>query len=195
MAKPDDAPDIAAIYEASNEGNEQSFMSKLGPRFLSCYYRIVLKAPSSVVICAVSEAGQIQGFAAGSLDAAEQLALLRQNRLKLLWAALPRLLQQPGLVQRMLARGRQDENEFIITKGVRWEYWAWHPQYKGTNGAMRVHRAWLAVVKSLGASRVSLETNDNDEKLAFLHSSQGAKLVKVYATPEGLKRKLFEYVL
>lgn len=195
LAKPSDAEAIAAIYDASNVGNPQSFMTKLGRSFLARYYRIVLSARGSVAVCAISETGAIMGFASGTLDAFEQIAELRRHRVSLAWSALPRLVRSPQLFKAMRARSTATDNAFIVSEGARWEYWAWDPQFRSTNGAMGLHRAWISVVRSMGVTRVSLEINDSDEKLAFLHGSQGAKLVRKYSTPEGLERRILQYNL
>lgn len=195
LAKPVDAAAIADIYHACNVGNPQSFMLRLGRRFLCCYYRITLGARESVVLCAENPAGEIMGFASGTIDASALLRTLRRARWSLLFAAAGSVTLHPGLLPQMWRRGRNDGNEYIISTGARWEYWAWHPRFKGTSGAIALQRAWLNVMRGLGVRKVGLEVNADDEKVAFLHRSCGAKLVRETITPAGITRLFLEYDL
>lgn len=193
VAKVCDAAALAGIYYESNRTNSDSFLCKLGQGFITAYYRVVLSAPNSVAVCAVSEAGEVLGFASGTCDAAELLTFLNRFRWRLFAAAIPRLLLQPALFGKMLRRGRARGNEYIVGSGARWEYWAWHPKYAGSNGAMRLHRAWLAIMRSLGVKVIQLEINESDSRLAFLHRSQGAVQVNAYTTPDGLRRLTLQF--
>lgn len=195
LAKPVDAAAIADLYRVCNAGNPHSFMLRMGRRFLRRYYRVTLAAPESVVVCAEDDAGRLLGFASGTIDAAALLAGLRHARWSLLLAAAPAVARHPGLLPSMLRRGRGGVNEYIVSTGARWEYWAWDPRHRGTSGALALHRAWLEVMRRLGVRVIGLEVNATDEKVAFLHRARGARLVREVTTPDGLRRLFLEYDL
>ena len=195
LAKPDDAGAIAEIYYACNAGNPRSFMVRMGRRFLRCYYRVTLGARESVTLCAENPAGEMMGFASGTIDASALLGTLRSARGSLLLAAAGAVMLHPTLLSQMRRRGRDGGAGYIISTGARWEYWAWHPRFKGTSGAIALQRAWLDVVRGLGIRKVGLEVNADDEKIARLHQSCGAKLLRETTTPEGIARLFLEYDL
>lgn len=193
LASSRDADGIANLYHRCNVANSTSFMSSLGEPFLRAYYSITLRAPYAVAICAENTHGQLLGFATGTLNAADQMSRLSRARFKLLWAATPRIIRNPGLFSAMRRRSRPGNNEFIITTGARWEYWAWDPEARVPGGALLVHSAWLHVVRGLGVRAISTEVNRSDSNVIRIHKQAGANIVKEIQTPDGLARVIMEY--
>lgn len=193
FARPGDAAALALLYIRCNAENSQSFLSKLGPRFVRAFYSVTLRSPYSIGICAESGSAQILGFATGTLDASDQMKRLSRARWRLLWAALPRLVKSPRLIAAMRRRSQQDNNEFIITSGARWEYWAWDPLEKAGGQALRLHAAWLQIARQMGATAVFIEVNESAAETVRIHRVSGAQTMRQIVTPEGVRRVIMQY--
>ena len=173
-------------------------MFRLGPAFLSQYYRVLIDAGSSIILCASDDTGQLIGFVAGSLDAKTRLTALKRNRLRLLIASLPALIHQPALIREVYARQNSrsvDESEagYVVQSGAHEEFWAWLPD-RG-NGAIELHLKWLSLMRLLGAQTISGEVDKVNDVIVSAHRMLGACVVKEFTTPDGRERLLIQYQL
>lgn len=198
LAKVGDAGDLARVHWVCAAELKDSFMYKLGVRFLHAYYNVVLREKSSVVLCAEDDQGRIIGVYSGTTDSAEHTAALKRNRLRLLVASLPGLVRYPSLLGGLIARFRSvsgDQNEigFVMLTGARGEFWGWLPEKRGVGGALIMHSRWLSIMRALGARRIQFEVDEENQRVVKLHLAQGARVVKKYVTPDGKARLLMEY--
>lgn len=198
LANRNDADQLARLHELSSAKQPGGFMFRLGPAFLSQYYRVLIDAGSSIILCAVDDAGQLIGFVAGSLDAETRLTALKQNRLRLLIASLPALIRQPALVREVYARQNSSsadgaEAGYVVQSGAHEEFWAWRPDHGG--GAIELHLKWLSLMRLLGAQTISGEVDKVNDVIVRAHRMLGARVVKEFTTPDGRERLLIQYQL
>ncbi len=197
LAKPSDMDQLADVHWVCSREQANGFMFKLGKRFLRQYYRVLLTEENTVVICAIADDGRIVGFASGSLDAAEHLVVLKRNRFRLLWAALPALVRNPALINGLFSRQRSrsaEEGGYIVLSGARGEYWAWIPTARSAGAAIGLFQKWLSLMRLLGAQEVRFEVDRGDGNVEQIHTMLGARIVKELVTPDGKPRLVMEYV-
>jgi hypothetical protein len=198
LAYRNDANQLARLHELSSAKQPGGFMFQLGYTFLVQYYRILLDEGCSIILCAIDEAGQIIGFVAGSLDAKTRLIALKNNRVSLLFSALPTLIRNPRLVSEVIARqssGSPDESStgYIIQSGAHVDFWAWRPNSGG--GAFQLFLKWLALMRLLGVSVIGGEVDKVNGSILKAHQILGAQIVKEFTTPDGRQRLLIKYSL
>jgi hypothetical protein len=193
-----DAKRLAYLHRLSSEKQPGGFMYQLGSPWLEQYYRILLGQRYTVIMCAEDDHGKIIGFASGSLDAAEGIAALRRNRLKLLWAALPAILRNPNLVKEVRSRQNSDSADqpsqgYVLQAGAHEDYWAWeNPKQPG---AIELHLKWLSLMRLLGVKSVKGEVDIVNDMILKTHQRLGAKIIGTFITPNGNERVIIEYVL
>ena len=106
LAKASDSAVLADIHYECGLIQADSFMYKLGRRFLTVYYRLFLNEKQSVILIAEDARGVGMGFSSGTLDASEHLRSLRRHRVALAFAMLPALVVRPRLISQVLRRNR-----------------------------------------------------------------------------------------
>ena len=198
LANRNDAAALAQLHKFSSARQPGGFMYRLGHRFLTQYYRILIDVGSSIILCAVDDNDCLIGFVAGSLDAKTRLTALRRNRFRLLLASLPALLRQPRLIREVYSRqtaGAADETEagYVVHSGAHEEFWAWQPD-RGS-GAIELHLKWLSLMRLLGARTIRGEVDKVNDIVMRTHRILGARTVKEFTTPDGRQRLIMEYIL
>jgi hypothetical protein len=194
-----DANQLALLHEFASAQQPGGFMFRLGRKFLTKYYQILIDEGSSVIICAVDESGHILGFVAGSLNGATRMLALRKHRLILLISSFSAIIRQPSLINEILLRqnsGSVDESKagYVVQSGSHIEFWAWQPGHNG-GGAFQLFLKWLALMRLLGVKTVSGEVDKVNDSILKAHRMLGAKIVKEFTTPDGRERFLIEYQL
>ena len=79
-------------------------MHHLGVAFFKQYYRILLREPTSVILCAEDPVDGIVGIAAGTIDAQTESNALHAGRYRLLLGSLPKLVWAPWLIKEVYKR-------------------------------------------------------------------------------------------
>ena len=64
-------------------------MHHLGRRWFVKYYEIILREPTSVVLCAEAAGDGLVGLASATLDSKKQLEAIRNGEFKLMLAIIP----------------------------------------------------------------------------------------------------------
>jgi hypothetical protein len=191
-----DAPELAHLHLESGAQQPGGFMFRLGKPFLAEYYRSILLTEGTVILCAERN-GRLLGFVSGTLRGEQRVPGLRKRRVRLAMAALPSLLKCPSLLMQAYARQKSGSADsgpgFIVQSGPHEEYWAWSDA--GMAGALQLHLKWLAIMKTLGAEKVSGEFDRINQPIERIHRLLGARFLKEITTPDGRQRVLMEYDL
>jgi hypothetical protein len=197
IAKPGDAKALARVHYSCSADLADSFMCKLGERWLASYYRIVLNDPNSVVLCAVADNGAVVGFNSASLEISTEMAALRRHRIRLLWAALPALIRRPGLLRGMLQRQKNSHGEegsrFIVASGPRGAFLGWLRGERNGGEAIALLQSAFGVMRALGSGPIRFEVDVDNERAFRLHRSLGATITERFTTPDGKDRVVMEY--
>lgn len=202
IAKLDDVAGLAAVHRAAAREQQSrdagGFLEKLGIRYLREYYRVFLREPNSLILCAVDDEGNLVGLVSGTMAAEEHRDALRKHRFRLFLAMLPALVKDIRLVGSVLRRARSlshhGENGYIWLEGPRWEYWGWDPAHPSADSIL-LQKAWMACLKLLGASSVTFEVDEKNVRVAGYHKRMGAEVVREFVTPDGNRRLLMQYNL
>lgn len=196
-ARYEDSCELAHIHYLCRDRLAQSFMIELGTRFLTTYYRTILREKATVILCAVAQDNTILGFVSGTTDAAVEALRLRRAKFRLFVAALPKLLSKPHLSLKMFRRmgtpSQGTKSFFIHPSGARAAFWCWRPNLSSGPDAIVLFKKWIAVMKDTGAKLVYGEVDAENVKLLKIHEVLGASKVKSYFTPEGRERVLIVY--
>jgi dTDP-4-amino-4,6-dideoxygalactose transaminase/ribosomal protein S18 acetylase RimI-like enzyme len=179
-----DVDAVVSIHLAAFPG---FFLTSLGARFLSVFYRAVIDDPSAVALAAV-ENGRVAGFAVGSLRPRDfYRRLLRRRTLSIALAVVTR----PHAIARVLRRARnrtsgaQPEGAELMSLAV-----APADQHRGHGRALL--RAFAGRIESAGATRLWLLTDaDDNEVVTRFYSSLGFDRARTFTNSEG--RRLHEY--
>ncbi len=166
LIQPATVADLAQIVSVHRAAFPRHFMTQLGGAFLKRYYRLTLEYPSGVLLCAASPPEGIVGFVAGFLDPPGFYAALRKNRWRLAAAMLGAVLRHPGLLRRALhnrqrvaksAETPSDQRAVaeLASVGV-------DPRHQGEGAGRRLVEAFVARAAELGARRVILRTDSDD---------------------------------
>jgi hypothetical protein len=193
-----DARKLADLHWYSSSKQPDSFMYRLGKGFLLHYYRILLKAKNSVILCAEDGDGTVIGFVSGFLDGEERMLMLRRNRLRLAIASIPALLRSPSLLLEIFSRFKSksadsEEGGYIVySTSPHEDYWAWS---SNRAGAIELHLKWLGLMRLLGAKQIIGEVDKENHFVVKTHQMLGAQVVKDFITPDGKNRLLIKYIL
>ncbi len=93
-ATPADLPAVVAAHSAAFPG---FFLTRMGPRFLGAYYRMVLESPEGILLVAES-AGAVAGFVAGIARPAAFYRAMMRRPWALGFPAMLRLVTRPRLL-------------------------------------------------------------------------------------------------
>ena len=192
-----DAEKITESHLFSSSKQPGGFMFRMGRRFLCQYWRLILLEKNSVILCAEDQNGEFLGFVSGTIDAEERAITLRNNKIKLLLAALPSIMRSPRLLGEIFSRQKlksadSDEEAYIVQSGPREDFWAWLPNRKG---AIEIHLKWLSIMRTLGVKSVRGEVDKVNDFVVKTHRMLGARIIKEFVTPDGKERQIIEYSL
>lgn len=200
IARPADASDLGEVYWRTAKKLPEHFLPKLGRAFLTCYHKILIAEPHSIVMCLEDQSGRVVGFASGTRAMEEHVAALSRKRFSLAFSAIPALVKRPSLLGAMYARFqaarslKQDEG-FVLGEGPRLEYWGCVEGVVTPAEALDLIAAWLAVFRRLGESTVSCEVDRSNESVLRIHKAFGAKVERSFITGDGRERFVLKYDL
>lgn len=199
LAKLSDIKSIAQLHWESSKRQPESFMFKLGYRFLVRYYECVMRERYSLVLCAEDQNGSVLGFVSGSIDASERSHSLRANKVSLLLAAVPQIILKPKLIKEIFSRYYSASSDvgvgYVVQFGPHEDFWAWSGSHDSGNASIILHLNWLKTMKLFGVDKVKGEVDDENKLILRIHRMLGAEIIKQYETPDGRKRRIFEYDL
>jgi hypothetical protein len=200
LAKPSDARALARLHYICSLIQPDGFMYRLGERFLTQYYRILLDSPASLILCAEAGTAGIIGLVSASIDAGVEFKALQKRRLRLLLAALPALVRRPKLIrsvrsrERSLSAARVGEG-FVVASGARLAFWAWSPAHPSGGQATRLLRTAMKLLKALGVESARLEVDRVNRKVEAIHRLMGGKVIDEFVTGDGRRRIVIEHML
>lgn len=155
--------DIVSVHLEAFPG---FFMAQLGPWFLREYYRCVAHYPRGVLLTEFGEQ-QCIGFVAGFVDSASFYCELRRRRVALGLAACAGIVTRPRRLVTLLANYRRAGRAAQRAPDpgtAELSSLAVLPSAAGRGVGSRLVRRFIVAAGNLGAERVMLttDTNDND---------------------------------
>lgn len=196
IAKVSDAKKLASIHVECGNNQTDSFMPKLGTRFMTAYYKVMLSSKASVVVMAYRKSdNECLGFHSGTSEAADSQKYLASKKYYLAFAALTSLATKPSLLREIFKRYRvikENKDNLIINVGPRGEYWAWKPGASPIGGAVEVHKRWHHLMYALGCDAVRSEVNQSNSKVRKAAQAMGGKMIRETRDLNGMVRLFVE---
>lgn len=166
--------DVEAIVKIHEEAFPDFFLTTLGSRFLSLYYKCMCKCEDAVTLCAVED-GEINGFATSSyFSHGFNTTLIKKNLFKFGMMGIELLLKKPKAVLR-LARNldKKAEGNAIEDNGEYAELYsiAVKPGNQGFGIGKKLLTATEVDVAKHN-NKISLTTDyyNNETTIGFYHS-------------------------
>jgi hypothetical protein len=199
LAKKKDAKRLAELHLICGMHQPGSFMPKLGVRFLTAYYKILLSDESSIVLLACSSAtNELLGFHSGSTDAKSTQESIKKAKYYLGFIAVTSLVFKPKRLLQTIKRYKsldEKSSNFIIKKGPRGEYWAWKPSALPVHGAIETHKVWHHMMRTLGCKFVRSEVNVGHVKVRKMVHMMGGEIIAETKDHSNQPRIIVEYDL
>jgi ribosomal protein S18 acetylase RimI-like enzyme len=194
----------AAIWH--REEFPRGFYARLGPRFVRAYYRTFVASRHASALVAVSGDGQVVGYLAGTLDAAEhnRHAVFR-HLLRLTLVALVCLLRRPGLWRdfvrsRALWYARRVLR--LVVAAIRpsaagrrtgeLTYLVCSARFRGRGIGTRLVAEFERQATAAGTSRLTLVTSAGDHRVRAFYESSAWRLTGARWTRDGRELAAFE---
>lgn len=195
-----DLKELGDLHYRCSIAQPAGFMYKLGRGFILEYYRILLKKKTSVILCADGGIAGIVGLVSATLDSKQNLESLKRGGHRLILAALPALVRQPGLIKEIFSRANslwrsKLSDSYIIGSGARIAYWGWSPNYPSKGHSVILLKTLLKILEDHQVDSVRFEVDRLNRKVEAVHRLLGAKTVREFNTPDGRSRIIMEYIL
>jgi hypothetical protein len=192
LAKSGDCTALVDIHFAIRDIYSVGIFAKLGKPFLKRYYKIIIKDPNSVIVCAEDEQGVIQGFCSSTLDVGAQMTNIKKHRIILGISAITSFLGNPSLFKHLVDRyrvlGNNSEKKIISKKGARSEYWVWSGSSKDAESSVEMYFAQLNILKSLGVTELFGEVDLENKRILKFQLANGNEIVEHLTLPDGRRR-------
>ncbi|MCU0558702.1 MAG: hypothetical protein MUD16_00715 [Desulfobacterales bacterium] len=194
VAKPSDADQLARIHQVCSAHQPGSFMHHLGVAFFRQYYRILLREPTSVILCAEDPSDGIVGIASGTIDATAETQALYVGRYRLLLGSLPELVRKPWLIKEVHKRKKllqsMDQANSIIGGRARFSFWGYLPDHPSKGMAIRLLKTFLNVMEDLGHDSVWFENDTINVNAQKINLMLGAEIVTTCPMDDGRVRAI-----
>ena len=186
-----DAALAAELHRAAFPG---FFLSSLGTRFLTEFYRGFINEPTAVTVAAHSVDGLLVGAAVGTTDPeAFFRRLVRRRFVRFFAAAAVAALRAPNRSLRLLraARYRGVEGAPQAPGALLSSIWV-APEAQDTGIGRLLLGAWLDSAASAGAERAYLTTDAAENaSVNEFYTRNGWTLTSTYATKEGRQMNVY----
>jgi ribosomal protein S18 acetylase RimI-like enzyme len=170
------------------------YLSALGPRFLSEYYRCLLDYGGGIAL-RIGPRGEVRGFVAGFANPPEFYRAVRRRALRMGIAAIPAILSQPRLGRRLFAnyyRTRRLATTSPQGASAELASLAVAPAHEGKGLGQSLVRAFCREAASRGVRNVRLTTDaDKNDRANNFYILLGFKLARSFEVYGG--RRLNEY--
>ena len=198
IAKQSDIRILSELHFEAGKIQPNGYMYKLGLPFLRLYYKILVNEKNSLVIVAENKYSIICGFCAGTFVAEEHLQTLKRSRLKIAISLIPSIIKSPQLIFSILSRNKfinsnGKSSDVSISRGPRFEYWAWSSKSKNPFMAISLLKFWLKIMFNFGVNSVKAEVDLVNSDILKLHQKLGAQIIKEITLDDGRKRVHIEY--
>ena len=191
VATHDDVTSIVKIHQNAFNG---FFLTSLGTRFLTFYYKAFVKSEESVVLCAIED-GAVLGFSAATKQCKGfNSSLIKKNLLSFFGLSIKLLFTQPSALVRLAknltkkSEEVEDNEEYaeLYSIGVR-------SDAQGKGIGKKLLNATETKLKEDGVEKVSLTTDyyNNESTVAFYHSMGYSTLYEFATYP---KRKMYRLI-
>ena len=179
-------PDLGDVVAVRLRSFPAFFLSQLGPRFLLCLYRELLRDPSGIALVC-RQGHRVRGFVAGTAEPRgfyNRLLVGKWFRFAL--ASVAPVLRNPMIVPRLLNAFRKTKEEpddkgcgLLMSIAV-------DPEAQAGGTGVALVQEFLNECKRRGLSSVHLTTDhyENDRVNRF-YSKLGFTVSRVFTTPQG----------
>lgn len=195
VVRPATALDLFGIVSIHREAFSNFFLTRLGERFLTRYYALVLHYRAGIAL--VSERnGKLQGFACGFVNPAQFYRLMWANRRNFVLPALSALVWHPSLVTGILSGVHriQVSASAASAKSCELSSIAVAPEAAGNGFGKALIRAFVARAKSMDAEYVYLTTDaDGNDQANALYRQAGFRHTQRFLRRKG--RWMNEYIM
>ena len=186
-----DVPQVVEIHLKSFPG---FFLSFLGARFLTLFYKGILADTQGISLVACSE-NRIFGFVVGVVDQRG----FYQNLIQRQWwkfgvAAMGAALRRPLIIPRLVRALKQPDTVGKSCAAACLMSIAVHPEVQGQGVGQMLIEAFSAEARRRGVKAYCLTTDrDGNARVNRFYQGLGFRLGRTYVTPEG--RTMNEYVI
>jgi len=195
FAKKKDINDLARIHYSSVKSDENNFEYRMGLSYLKAYYKLFIEEKYSVIICAEDvENKRILGFASGTLNYKYHFQYIKENRLKLFFSILIKILFDVSVIKMIFSRIRnRDEYDVNNPPVGHFTHWVWDNAEFYPGGSLILLKKWLSIMK-LFTERVRFEVNQDNIQVVNIHKLLGAQLINEIDTNDRGVRLIMEYI-
>ncbi len=190
-ARPEDLDTVVRLHAAAFPG---FFLTRLGPRFLKAYYRLVLERG---ILQVIVQDEQTCGFVAGFLAPAQFYRTMKRDARRFAIPLLIALAARPRLVlhivrsvlrvSRAKSEAAHDSDEVCELSSL-----AVHPRWQRQGLGGQLVRAFLSRARNLGAAEVRLTTGAcGNDRVRRFYQGLGFRLTRTFLQSSG--RRMVEY--
>ena len=144
------------------------FLSTLGEKFLTTYYRVVLKHPETICLFAEDENAHICGYVLGRVNAKGYLKrIVKSAPLIFTWEAIKLLFSRPRALIRLVKNLDKKRNDSEVNDSQDYAEIGLIgvlPEYKGQGIGHLLFNEFVSILKEKGVGNVSLTTDANDNE-------------------------------
>ncbi|MCG2812967.1 MAG: GNAT family N-acetyltransferase [Candidatus Aminicenantes bacterium] len=187
--------DLGSVVRIHREAFAGFFLTRLGPGFLTKYYRLVLERLDGILIVAANDS-DVAGFVAGFASPAGFYGEMKKRKLSFALASIPALLCSPGIIRRLLLDFREVKNSAgpeqesgrgeLSSIGVA-------PCWSGHGVGRGLLAAFIARSKELGLKAITLTTDaDGNDAVNEFYRKAGFRLERTFRQGDG--RRMNEYL-
>ena len=191
--RPMNVKDLEMVVKIHLYSFPSFFLSFLGPRFLSLFYKGICLAPEGIAFVYLNNDGILSGFVAGASNPGGFYSrLLKRDWLKFALASFVPVLRKPSIFRRVAravfhpsGNPLGDDITGLFSMGVL-------PELQGIGAGKKLAKAFLTEAASRGCKKVFLTTDrDKNDLVNSFYTKLGFSIQRQYVTPEG--RRMNEY--
>jgi ribosomal protein S18 acetylase RimI-like enzyme len=177
------APDVSAVVATHREAFPGFFLTALGPRFLTEYYR----AAGALALVATDAEDRVIGFVVGSTDPGGfYRRLFRARWWAFALAALPAVLREPRPLRRVLGGRSHDREHVSRSHAVGLFSLGVSPGAQGLGVGRTLVAAFVEQARSMGGREILLTTDADDNQLVLrFYGGLGFTTRRAFTTPAG----------
>jgi ribosomal protein S18 acetylase RimI-like enzyme len=187
----DDLRQVVDVHLKSFPG---FFLSFLGPRFLTLFYKSLQSDPDGVVLVAYSNS-LIEGFVAGVMhQSGFYHRLVKRQKWSFATAAFGAFLRSPSIAPRLIRALRRPVEAVSAPADACLMSIAVRPESAGKGIGKWLVEAFCKELANRGATAVCLTTDrDKNDQVNQFYQRLGFQLSQTFVTPEG--RAMNEYFI
>ena len=185
--------DVDQVVQTHLQSFHGFFLSELGPKFLSRYYRAVCADPSGIALVGLDQTGRVAGFVAGTANPRGFYSrLLKKQWLMFGWASLPAVTRNPSIIVRLLgALNHPSENPAGNEMAGLYSIGT-SPEAQGRGWGGKLVAEFLKTARDKGCRKVFLTTDrDGNDGVNRFYQNNGFNVKRQFTTHQG--RRMNEY--